>query len=209
MGYDSAYFDEQAAQWDQPDKVARAQRVAEAVVTAVPLRGDERLLDYGAGTGLLGRALADRVASITLADASEGMTRLTQERVATGEITGDVRAVRLDLLTDPVPHERYDVVVSLQALHHVSDVPAVLRALRELTVPGGWLAVSDLDREDGSFHGEGFAGHTGFERAELEATVREAGFVEVSTSTATTMTKGETGHEREYPLFLLVARAPA
>ena len=45
------------------------------------------------------------------------------------------------------------------------------------------------------------------ERALL--TAREAGFVEVSTSTATTMTKGEPGHEREYPLFLLVARAPA
>ena len=47
-------FDESAATWDdEPSHTQRAERVAAKIRKAVALRTDMRMLEYGAGTGLL------------------------------------------------------------------------------------------------------------------------------------------------------------
>jgi len=69
----------------------------------------------------------------------------------------------------------------------------------------GVLCVADLDTEDGSFHGEGFDGHHGFDRAALAAKARHAGFASVRFVTAHEMTKDVAGAARTYPIFLMVA----
>lgn len=202
--YGTAYFDEAAETWDDdPAKVERAEAIADRIAAEVPLSRDDRVMDYGADTGLLGRALADRVGPVTLADASAGMTEVNQRRI--GDQPGQISALRLDLATDPVPQGRYDLVVSLQALHHVTDVPRVLAALREIC--HGWVAIADLDAEDGSFHGEGFHGPHGFGRDEMAAALREAGFGDVRVVDGTTMTKEVDGEQREFGLFLALGRA--
>ena len=62
-------FDERAATWDDdPAKVERAGVVAGAISATVPLDGSLRMLEYGAGTGLVTQALRDRVGPVTLAD---------------------------------------------------------------------------------------------------------------------------------------------
>ena len=38
-----------------------------------------------------------------------------------------MRAVKLDLLTDPLPDRRYDIVFSAMTLHHIPDTQAILR----------------------------------------------------------------------------------
>jgi hypothetical protein len=42
--------------------------------------------------------------------------------------------------------------------------------------PGGYLAIADLCTEDGSFHGDGFHGHRGFDPAALAAILEKIGF---------------------------------
>jgi hypothetical protein len=52
----SASFDEQAATWDEdPAKVERSAVVAAAIIATVPLSSATRMLEYGAGTGLVTR----------------------------------------------------------------------------------------------------------------------------------------------------------
>jgi hypothetical protein len=63
---------------------------------------------------------------------------------------------------------------------------------------GGHLCIADLEAEDGSFHGEGFAGHHGFDRAELEADLTRAGFADVSIVRCHEVER----HGETYPLFL-------
>ena len=47
-------FDEAAAQWDNnPGRVDLARAVGEAIGRAIPFQAGWRVLDYGAGTGLL------------------------------------------------------------------------------------------------------------------------------------------------------------
>jgi ubiquinone/menaquinone biosynthesis C-methylase UbiE len=196
-------FDEKAATWDDdPTKVERARICARAIQEVVPASPTTRLLEYGAGTGLLSQELAGHVGSMTLVDPSRGMREVMAAKVEGGSLPGDSRIWDLDLAVDPVPEDRFDLVASLMTLHHVSDVPRVLGAFSELLDEGGHLCLVDLVEEDGSFHDGVFDGHNGFDTASLAEGVRQAGFsdVEVRQGLHDVEKNG-----RYYPLFLLTA----
>ncbi|HEX6423984.1 MAG TPA: class I SAM-dependent methyltransferase [Acidimicrobiales bacterium] len=199
-------FDEKAATWDaDPAKVERAQAVARAVRATVPLDPSVRLLEYGAGTGLVTQALRDAVGPVTLADTSAGMRDVMHAKVAAGAIP-DARVWDLDLATGPVPDETFDLVVTVMTLHHIADLDPVLSAFARVLVEGGHLCVVDLDEEDGSFHSDGFAGHHGFERSALAARLTAAGFTDVGFQDCHHVVRDGV----RYPLFLAVCvRGPA
>jgi ubiquinone/menaquinone biosynthesis C-methylase UbiE len=132
-------------------------------------------LEYGCGTGLLSFALQPQLGNITLADSSEGMLAVLNEKIAAHGIT-NMRAAKLDLVTDPLPPDRYALIYTLMTCHHIADTDGLLRSLYALLAPSGYLCIADLDAEDGSFHGQGFAGHNGFDRRELAARAEAAGF---------------------------------
>ena len=198
-------FDAKAKTWDSdPVKQERALAVAAALRQRVPLSRDWRALEYGCGTGLLSFALHAELSQITLADSSPGMLAILAEKITAAGLT-HLHPLALDLLTDPPPAGRYDLIYTLMTLHHVAELERLLRAFHGLLRAGGWLGIADLDREDGSFHGGGFAGHHGFDRTALGAQLADAGFGEVDFSTCYVMQKATDRGMREYPLFLAVA----
>ncbi len=159
-------FDEKSATWDDdPGHVDRAAKVADAIREALPLGQSVRLLEYGAGTGLVSQALRDTVGAITMADTSPGMRNVMQAKIDDGTIA-DARVWDADLAAEPVaePVEHFDLIVTVLALHHIPELAPVLDNFAALLAPGGHLAIVDFDREDGSFHGDGFTGHHGFVR---------------------------------------------
>ncbi len=195
-------FDERAATWDDEKHLRRASRVAALLRETLPLTPDTRLLDYGAGTGLLSQHLVDDVGHLIVADPSEGMREVARGKVDSGVLPG-AEVIDLDLARDPAPdHLEVDVVATVMALHHVPDLPPVLAAFAQLLAPGGHLAIVDLEAEDGSFHGEDFDGHHGFARDRLTDWLIDAGFDAPRFRHAMTMTK----EERTYELFLAVAQ---
>lgn len=198
------HFDERATTWDDdPDTVRRSEEVARAVDAAVPLRGGTRLLEYGAGTGLVTQALLGRVGTVTLADNSAGMRAVLEQKVADGRLPAGARIWDLDLERQPAPEERFDLVVSSMVLHHVRDLDTVLAGLAALLDEGGHLCVADLDLEDGSFHAHthDFDGHHGFDRAELRAALERAGFAVEGFADGTPVEKEGTA----YPVFVVSA----
>jgi ubiquinone/menaquinone biosynthesis C-methylase UbiE len=173
-------FDERAASWDDdPAKVERAHTVALAIRDAVRLDRSMRLLEYGAGTGLVTQALRDSIGSVTLADTSAGMRTVMNRKIAAGTIA-DARVWSVDLATEPAPDEDFDVIVTVMTLHHIRNTDAILSKFASLLVEGGSLCVADLEEEDGSFHAEGFDGHHGFDRAALASSLEDAGFTDVT-----------------------------
>lgn len=202
----SEAFDDKATTWDDdPMRVSRAAGVASRILKEIAPSRDMHLLDFGSGTGLLGFALLPYVARVTFADPSEGMlaqvvAKLRERRDTRGGVH------RLDPSAPTLP-ERYDAIVSLMTLHHVPDTAAVVRLLAEHLRPGGWLALCDLDLEDGSFHDHPSDDvHHGFVREELVALAEHAGLEQAKVSTAFTIQKERGDVVREYPLFLLTAR---
>lgn len=56
---------------------------ADAIAAEVPVDPSWSVLDYGAGTGLLAFALADRVGDMLLLDFSDGMVEVARRRTST------------------------------------------------------------------------------------------------------------------------------
>ena len=195
-------FDSRAATWDDPVKIDRARHVADAIIAATSPDGHTRLLEYGAGTGLVTEALGEAVGPVLLADQSEGMREVMATKVLDGRLR-DATISDLDLAdTDAVlPDERFDLIVTVLAMHHIGPIEMVLNRFSTLLASGGHLCVVDLDEEDGSFHGDGFGGHHGFDRTAFTSLLRGAGFTRVDVS--------DCGHvERDdgnYSMFLAVA----
>jgi len=201
------HFDASADTWDlEPGKAEESRRVADAIAARLALGGHERLLEYGAGTGLVSQGLLPHVAGVTLADSSEGMRRVAGEKVAAGALPAGPRVWDLDLETAEAPGERFDLVVASLVLHHVHDVPRVLAGFHGLLDAGGHVAIADLDTEDGRFHAHlhDFDGHPGFDRGRLVRWLEEAGFDEVAVEDCTSIDKDGT----DFPVFLATARRP-
>jgi ubiquinone/menaquinone biosynthesis C-methylase UbiE len=200
-------FDERAKDWDtDPKKVERARVVADVIRSAVPLSTGMKALEYGCGTGLLSFALQSDLGEITLADTSQGMLDVLAEKITSASVT-NMHPLKLDLASDPLPVERYDITYSLMTLHHIQDVEDILVKFRELLLPNGYLLVADLDKEDGSFHTDGTTDvHLGFERGELQQLVEEVGFGNVTFSTAYEIKKKIGNEEKTFPVFLLTAQ---
>ncbi|HTW74199.1 MAG TPA: class I SAM-dependent methyltransferase [Steroidobacteraceae bacterium] len=196
-------FDERAESWDDAGKVKRAADMAAAMRRAVPLSRSMRALEYGAGTGLLSFCLRDTLGPITLADSSAGMRSVAARKIAAADVH-DMRVIDLDLMRDPVPAERYDLIFSMMTLHHVPDVPRVLGAFHRMLNRGGWLCHTDLDAEDGSFHGPGVHVHQGFERAILRSWLAASGFADISIDDCCEVEHGE----RSYSTFIAACRKP-
>lgn len=197
-------FDDRAATWDaDPAKLDRARRVADAIVREVPDLAARTVLDYGAGTGLLGFELLPRAAAVTFADVSRGMLAEVEAKIARSGAS-NATALALDLAAGPAPR-RFGLVASLMAMHHVPDVPSMLRAFHGALEEHGVLCVADLDEEDGSYHGPDFDGHRGFRRDAFAAWLREAGFDRIRFSTPVEEQREVAGVPRSYPVFLAVA----
>lgn len=194
-------FDDEARTWDTPEHVLRAAAVADAIRSEVPLGPAMRVIDVGAGTGLLGLALAGEVGEVVLAEPSSGMLEVVREKVAALR-DPRIRVLEFDLEADPPPAPAFDLAVSLLVLHHVKDTIGALRAFAALLAPGGRIALADLEAEDGSFHADHTGiHHFGFERTALAAAAAVAGFMDGRVVTATEIERDG----RLYPVVLLLA----
>jgi len=201
-------FDEKAAEWDaNPARVALARGVVAAIRAAVPLRPDMRVMDFGAGTGLISLGLLPEVAEVTAVEASGEMLRVLGEKVKALGVA-NLHTLACDVGAAALPSGHFDLIVSSMVLHHLPDVPKVLAHVRPALRPGGWIALADLDSEDGTFHADPTGIYrNGFERAEVCRWLEGAGFARAVSREAYRITRpGADGAMRTYPVFLVTAQ---
>lgn len=216
-------FDSKAAEWDDnPKRRELIRSIAAAMKAAVPLTKTMSAMEFGCGTGLLSREIFPAIgpersergsaasaagqrpkgeATIDAIDLSSGMIAQLQKRIAEAGLQ-NITARCLDIFKNP-PAGPFDLIFSAMALHHVQDTDGLLGRFADLLAPGGWIALADLDTEDGTFH-DGTSGpvHHGFDRDELMQKLRARGFYETAAATAHIMQKPS----GSYPVFLITAR---
>jgi ubiquinone/menaquinone biosynthesis C-methylase UbiE len=181
-----------AAAWDAgPSRVYDA--LARAVVSAYP--GDiagMRVLDIGAGTGAVSRALAQHGAHPTAIDLAPDMVAHLRIR-GFPAVVGDIRAL-------PFDDSAFDAAVAAFAISHVDDPGCAIAEARRVVRPGGVIlaAVFAADAANASkqvvdavAEGFGYVAPEWYRRFKrelepmcgtapaLEAYARDAGLVEI------------------------------
>ncbi|MGI6453548.1 MAG: class I SAM-dependent methyltransferase [Syntrophomonadaceae bacterium] len=121
---------------DKYNKGSRHQKEWGAkLVTELPLKGDERILDLGCGDGVVTKQLADRVphGEVIGIDASEGMLKVAQNLEA-----DNLSFILLDI-NELDFQEEFDLIFSNATLHWVKDHHRLLRNCYMALKPGGML----------------------------------------------------------------------
>jgi 2-polyprenyl-6-hydroxyphenyl methylase/3-demethylubiquinone-9 3-methyltransferase len=108
-----------------------------------------RMLDVGCGGGLLAEPLARRGASVLGIDASPGNIAAARRHAEREAVAVEYRLGEPD--TALRADERFDVVLALEVVEHVSDVPVFIAAAARHVAPGGLLVASTIDRTLKSF----------------------------------------------------------
>lgn len=198
-------FNKAARSWDSNNiHVQRSEAIATNLLARISLRPEMKALEFGAGTGILSFMLADRFNSILMMDSASEMVAVMQEKVDAGDFK-NLKPIFFDMTKKPYELESFDCVFSQMALHHVADTQAILQRFYGLLQNDGILAIADLYQEDGSFHGDGFDGHNGFDVVELEKEMKKAGFQSVQTETCFVVHKMTTEGPKDFPVFLMIA----
>lgn len=144
------YFDRAASGWakqyvSRPNFRARLEIVLEWLRD---LPGGREILDYGCGSGVMLRALAEAGHKVTGVDASESMLGSARQLLEGGAIPADRFALELvgDDYRGRFAAQRYDAIVCTGVLEYLSDPCALLDLLGERLKAGGRLVVSFPNR---------------------------------------------------------------
>jgi SAM-dependent methyltransferase len=104
-----------------------------------------RALDVGCGDGLLTRAIAQRGIRVLGIDLSPRMIALARARTDPAA-RAEYRVA--DVMTGDIPEKPFDVVLSVNTVHHVALGDIVPR-LASLVAPGGTLLIQDVVARNG------------------------------------------------------------
>jgi len=175
----SEFFRRTAPEWDRlRHETLGPSAVLDRIVERIG-RGPGTVVDLGTGTGLLLERVASPDRRVIGVDASPEMLQEARRRVEETPLPAtELRLGSLEHL--PLGDGEADIMVASMVLHHVADVPAVLRELRRGLAPGGRLLVADLEEfDDAAFWQSLGAQWPGFRREDLRAWLAEAGFERV------------------------------
>ncbi|KAA0257065.1 class I SAM-dependent methyltransferase [Deferribacter autotrophicus] len=197
-------FDKTAFTYDcKPMHVERAKAVADAIKRIVPMQKDWKLADFGCGTGLLGFNFVDDVREIDMIDLSENMLSVLKEKLESLQLS-NMNPKLVDILDENIPIDEYDMVITLMTFHHIEDLKGVLERLSSMLKPAGYLAIADLEEEDGTYHQDGDTVHNGINQKMLKQLATESGLKFIQSDIPYIIRKKVRGINREYPVFLHV-----
>lgn len=181
-------FDKDAVTWDDlPRRVNLAKAVVKNIIPY--LKGDEKVLEFGCGTGLVGINIAPYVKELTGIDTSAKMVEKFNQKAQ--KLNINAKAMVKDIFEIS---EKYDIVISSMTMHHIKDISLLSDKLSEIT---NEAFLADLVKEDGTFHtrsNEDVA-HFGFSSEELN---KYFGSWDIDYKIIHTITK-----HRDFPVFLL------
>ena len=119
---------------------------SQALLDELGIAGGWRCLEVGAGGGSMVQWMADRGANVTAIDID---TRFIESLAG-----GSIEVRRVDLRTDELPQDEFDLVHARLVLEHLSDRRQILDRLVIALRPGGWLVIEDYDWSCYGFEGD-------------------------------------------------------
>jgi tRNA (cmo5U34)-methyltransferase len=202
-------FDLKAAEWDNnPIIWDRAEAIATEIKKLLPLTKQMTALEFGAGTGVTSFILKDSLKEITLMDNSSEMVKVMDNKIKASGVK-NLKTLNINLEEVEYKDVKFDLIFNQMVLHHITDIDKIIAKFYNLLNPDGFLAIADLYSEDGSFHGEGFTGHNGFDIEVLSNQIKKQGFTNISYRKCYTINKIMSDSEtKPFDVFLIIAQHP-
>ena len=113
-----------------------------------PLEG-LRVLDVGCGGGLLCEPMARLGASVVGADASERNIRIARLHAGQSGLEIDYRPTTAEALA--AEEKKFDVVLNMEVVEHVDNVPLYMKSCADLVAPGGLMFTATINRTARAF----------------------------------------------------------
>ncbi|WP_374940830.1 bifunctional 2-polyprenyl-6-hydroxyphenol methylase/3-demethylubiquinol 3-O-methyltransferase UbiG [Bradyrhizobium sp. SRS-191] len=107
-----------------------------------------RMLDIGCGAGLLCEPFTRLGAQVVGVDPSASNIAAAKLHAEKGHLSIDYRCTTIEEMD---PRERFDIVLAMEVVEHVTDVGAFLGRCAAVLKPGGMMVVSTLNRNWKSF----------------------------------------------------------
>ena len=110
---------------------------------------DLRILDIGCGGGILSEPLGRLGAQVVGADPAEANVVAARRHAAEQGVSVDYRATTAEALE--AAGERFDIVLAMEVVEHVADVPLFISCCAAMVAPGGLMIAATLNRTFKSF----------------------------------------------------------
>lgn len=107
------------------------------------------VLDVGCGGGLLSEPLTRLGATVTGIDASERNIRIASLHAEQSGLEIDYRATTSEVLAEA--GETFDVVLNMEVVEHVDNVPLYMKSCADCVAPGGLMFTATLNRTARAF----------------------------------------------------------
>jgi len=179
--------------------VKNAKAISNLIVKNIRLDTSMSIMDFGAGTGLLSFFISPYIAKVIAVDNSPSMLEEFEKK--SSEFASETESMQIDLSTETI-HRKFDGIISSMTIHHLQDTYALFLKFYLMLEDDGFIAIADLDREDGTFHSDNTGVfHYGFDRESLEAIATKVGFKKIHFELASTIEKPN----NTYTVFLMTA----
>jgi 2-polyprenyl-3-methyl-5-hydroxy-6-metoxy-1,4-benzoquinol methylase len=132
------FWDRRARKYDEEITHHDSQYTKTMQSTVPLLTKSDIVLDLGCASGEICLDLAPQVARVHGIDTSGGMIELANQKVRARGI-GNANFSRSDAFDASLEHCSFSMIIALNVLHLVEDLPGVLDRLHDLLVPGGLL----------------------------------------------------------------------
>jgi ubiquinone/menaquinone biosynthesis C-methylase UbiE len=199
-------FDSVANRYDTPDKEKRSEEFVKQLLEIIPINKNFKVMDIGAGTGLVDTILAKYVGEIYAFDLSEGMLNVFKEKIKKQGIN-NIKIFKKDVLSEEFPKRDFDLVITSMTFHHLDDPEEALMKIATYLKNGGYVVIIDLEKEDGTFHSDNTdVKHFGFSHEEVENWFKNTGFSDFQIKTIYNIEKERDGKTRKYPVFMAVGK---
>jgi DNA-binding transcriptional ArsR family regulator len=172
----SEFFRKSAGKWDGlRDRMLGSSSHLEHIVEGIA--PDSVVVDLGTGTGVLLERLSSRARKLIGIDSSPEMLEIARRRAReSGLGNTELRLGALEHL--PLSDQEATAMVANLVLHHVANIPEVLREIRRGLSPGGRLVIVELtEGGNESFWQSIGAQWPGFRPADLRQKLESSGFL--------------------------------
>ncbi len=201
----SKRFDKVAKEYDTPDKLERSQKIVEFLSRNLPITRTWKVLDFGCGTGTTALLLSPFVKSIVGVDLSKGMLDVFQKKIKDFNVK-NIDVKNKDILNGDFGEKDFDLIITAMTFHHLKNPEKAFKKLSNYLKKGGYLAVIDLEKEDGTFHSDNTdVKHFGFDNKEIENWFENKEFNLTTVQTFYEIKKERNGKLRKYPVFIAIA----